>query len=633
VLPTRLRVWLLGETALALAAAMGALAIYWRTLYPGLVATGDSAKFQFVGRILGTAHNPGYPLYVLLSHVFGYLPLGTPAYRMNLLAALCGAASVAFVALAARRLAVGRLTAITAAWSFGFGPVFWSQCTLAEVYALAAALLAAIAWTLLSWAESGRRRWLYAAVMLAALSVGHHLTIVTVVPALVAFVLLTRPREGLRPKFIALVALAVTLGLAQYGFVLLRTYQGAPYLGSAARNLTELCDVVRGRQFGDRLFIFDAATLLTTRVPLIGGILARELGLAGLALLLAGALALLRHRRAAATLLLGGAAGVVTFALNYGVPDIAVFLIPGFVLLWLVAGLGLQVLVTATRRLVPARLAVLVSLGALALPGYQLVRSFKANDHSDRTFEIRYFDALFASLPGRVAFVNESHSVDHMLLYKIHAEGGERGRAIYPTPPRAADVERRLAQGAVVFAFEHGRRALKREGFEFESVRLLDRSLPDYLREQPGGRLVALASGGSDGAAALPRFWRVLDLVPVEGTGAFAWIFPGGALNKGQCAAGGDKAEIALHKGETLGGLRSAADLQAVSQPQTGWVSLGGQKLAQVDTGIALAVVDEEGNVLDRQVVRAVDGWRAAFPERALPLWRVLPRPLRAKAP
>ena len=615
---------LASDTTLALAVSTCALAVYLRTLYPGLVATGDSPKFQFVGRILGTAHNPGYPLYIVLSHFFLYLPLGTIAHRMNLLSALCGAAAVAFMALAARRLGAGRVVA--AATACAFGPVFWSQCITAEVYAFAAALLTAIVWTLATWRESGQRRWLKAAVVLAALSVGHHLTIVTVVPALVLFVLLTNPREGLRPRFIAFVAIATLLGLAQYGYIMLRTNQGAAYLGSSARNLGELFDVVRGRQFANRMFIFGPSYVLHERVPLISGIVAHELGIAGICLALAGTLALLRRHRAVLALLLGGTLGVVAFALNYGVPDIAVFLIPSFVLLWLAAGVGLETLLAAVRPLIPARLAVLVTALALAVPAVQLARSFRENDHSTRTFEIRYFDALFASLPTRVAFVNEGHSVDHMLLYKIHAEGGEQGREIYPIPARAADVERRLAQGIVVFAFENGHRVLKHEGFDFEPVRLPDKPLVEFLREQPAGRLIAVTGGGRDAATASLWLLRACGLSPGPDANAFAWVYPSGAMDQGRLAVDSNAVEIALSKGDALANLRVSVAIRVSSSAQTGCVSLDQRTLVCVDNGVAVAVLDAEGNVLDRQVVHAADGWRAAFPERALPLWRITGR-------
>ncbi|MBN2346923.1 MAG: DUF2723 domain-containing protein [Candidatus Aminicenantes bacterium] len=63
---------------------------YLLTLYPGTVLFAcDSARFQFVGKVLGTAHTTGYPLFTILSHGFvKILPFGNLAWKVNLLTAL-----------------------------------------------------------------------------------------------------------------------------------------------------------------------------------------------------------------------------------------------------------------------------------------------------------------------------------------------------------------------------------------------------------------------------------------------------------------------------------------------------------------------------------------------------------------
>ena len=63
----------------AAGAGLVALIVYIRTLAPGLTDDVDTAMFQFIGRVLGVAHNPGYPLYVLLTHGFSWVPVGSLA--------------------------------------------------------------------------------------------------------------------------------------------------------------------------------------------------------------------------------------------------------------------------------------------------------------------------------------------------------------------------------------------------------------------------------------------------------------------------------------------------------------------------------------------------------------------------
>ena len=45
------------------AAATGTLVlmVYLRTLAPGMIPIMDTPMFQFMGRVLGVGHNPGYP--------------------------------------------------------------------------------------------------------------------------------------------------------------------------------------------------------------------------------------------------------------------------------------------------------------------------------------------------------------------------------------------------------------------------------------------------------------------------------------------------------------------------------------------------------------------------------------------
>src|SRR5262245_4169275 len=121
---------------LALACACGgiALAAYLRTLAPGLTADLDSPLFQFIGRALGVAHNPGYPLYTLLTWPIAQVPIGELAWRINVFSAAMGAAATGLVFLAARQLGARPIVGAAAALGFAAGATFWSQAVIAEVY-------------------------------------------------------------------------------------------------------------------------------------------------------------------------------------------------------------------------------------------------------------------------------------------------------------------------------------------------------------------------------------------------------------------------------------------------------------------------------------------------------------------
>ena len=299
-----------------------ALATYVRTLAPGLTSDPDSAMFQFIGRVLGVAHNPGYPLYVLLTHAFSYLPIGSLAYRINLFSALCGAIAVSLMFLASRRLGCGRLVSAGAALGFAFGSVFWSQAVVAEVYTLNAAIVAGMMVALLTWSETRRPRWYYTAVALFAAGLGHHTTIVGFAPGMALFVLLVDRRFVLRLRTLIVTAGILTAGLLQYLFILLRSSQPDAYVESRATTLGELAKIVLGRQFQDRLFAFGWHELLVKRIPMFAKtIFLPDMTVVGAALGVIGIVWLLRRRVSAAILLATGAVAIVAFALSYSVID------------------------------------------------------------------------------------------------------------------------------------------------------------------------------------------------------------------------------------------------------------------------------------------------------------------------
>ncbi|MDQ4128030.1 MAG: DUF2723 domain-containing protein, partial [Actinomycetota bacterium] len=179
-------------------AAVAALAgvLYARTLAPTVLLYGeadtlDSAMLQAGVSVLGIGHPTGYPTYMMLTHLFTYLPVGDTAYRVNLASAVYGVAAVFVVYLVGLRASRRAVAAATGALAFGLSGVFWSQAVIAEVYTLEALLVALVLLVLLVWRDRRDDRYLPLAALLVGLSLTHHLTSVLLVPAALAFVLMT----------------------------------------------------------------------------------------------------------------------------------------------------------------------------------------------------------------------------------------------------------------------------------------------------------------------------------------------------------------------------------------------------------------------------------------------------------
>ena len=69
--------------------------IYLSTLAP-TVAFWDCGEFITTAYTLGIPHPPGAPFYTLLGRIFSMLPFGEIAFRVNLLSAAAGIATVFF---------------------------------------------------------------------------------------------------------------------------------------------------------------------------------------------------------------------------------------------------------------------------------------------------------------------------------------------------------------------------------------------------------------------------------------------------------------------------------------------------------------------------------------------------------
>jgi hypothetical protein len=141
-----------------------ALTVFLLTLPPDLTwshAGGDGGELITAAATLGVPHPPGYPLYVVLGHLFTWLPLGTVAWRLHLFSAVCTAAAVGLLTATLSRPPVTLphqrhlrssasllhpLVAPAAALAVAWAPLVWSQAIIAEVYALNLLLVSGVVW-------------------------------------------------------------------------------------------------------------------------------------------------------------------------------------------------------------------------------------------------------------------------------------------------------------------------------------------------------------------------------------------------------------------------------------------------------------------------------------------------------
>jgi tetratricopeptide (TPR) repeat protein len=168
------------------------LALYLAKLPPVLAPWRDTGEMTLAAATLGVAHPTSYPLYVLLGRLSILVPLGNPAYRLNLLSAVAGAAACALL-FSVLRPRFGRLAAAAAAACLAFNPGFWAVAQVSEMYSLwvlSAVGLIALAGRLS--ADPSERLW-PAFCYLCGVLLANRLDIILLAPGLVWLALSCRP--------------------------------------------------------------------------------------------------------------------------------------------------------------------------------------------------------------------------------------------------------------------------------------------------------------------------------------------------------------------------------------------------------------------------------------------------------
>lgn len=418
----------------ALAALL--LGLYHRALLPDLPGSGDSAKLQLVGELLGTPHATGYPAWVLLCHALDQLlPLGSPAYRANLLSALCSVLGTLLVAATLRRQGLGRTVAFAAAATLGLTPTLWSQSVMAEVYTLNYLFAAAVIYLLLRWRQGRRPALLAAALAIWVLSFTNHLTTVCLAPGIAAFVLWVEPAALRRGRLWAVLVATGAGTLLAYAYIVACTYWlQVPYLEMQAVDLHQLLDNLGGGPHRSHLLELGWGDLLRARLPRIAGLVLGELSVL-LVLPVLGAWGRPTPRAALLGLTL---LANLAFLAVYTVPDLYVYAIPSYLVLSLYLGLGLQRLVDHWPLLRRPAGSILLGLPALLL----LWQGPGAEQQGQRQTQAEHLDRVIHVLADQQAVL---YSLDYDasmgLLYRSRLGAPElRGIAVQHLPPAALGV-------------------------------------------------------------------------------------------------------------------------------------------------------------------------------------------------
>ncbi len=196
----------------ALATFVLALLVYLLTLAP-TTAFWDASEYIAAARVVGIPHPPGNPLFVVLAHAFGLLPLAESyAVRINMFAAVTSAGAAGFWFLVAERWLRGIVPNQWARYGAAIGGALvgatswtvWNQSVVNEkVYTVSLLSIALVMWLVVRWGDDEpgphRDRWLVLIAYVLALTATNHLMGFLAVPALGIYVLWTDWRVAVRP--------------------------------------------------------------------------------------------------------------------------------------------------------------------------------------------------------------------------------------------------------------------------------------------------------------------------------------------------------------------------------------------------------------------------------------------------
>lgn len=258
-------------------AALAALWAYALTLSPTVAWVNlgeDSGDLLAASATLGIPHPTGYPLFVLLGRIASLLPLGAIAFRINLIAAIAGAASVYFLVRLAYSLSPPESRGLGALLSAGACALLyaasrgaWSQSVLAEVYTLNAAFLGAILWLLVKAEEERDVRSLILACYLFGLGLTNHLLLLAASPALLVGIWRFSRTNRIGPWGAVLLPVLAFWGLTLDLFLPVRAAQNPEFSWGAPVTPERLWWVLSGAQYGGNFFARGPQGILNHLVP------------------------------------------------------------------------------------------------------------------------------------------------------------------------------------------------------------------------------------------------------------------------------------------------------------------------------------------------------------------------------
>jgi tetratricopeptide (TPR) repeat protein len=420
--------------ACTLGLAAAASALYLLTMPGGIGGETDAARWQFMGKIWGVSDSPGYPLYIILNHLFSILPFGTLAWRINLLSAACAVIAVVL----AQRILAGLLRsewlACGGAALLAVSQMFWAFADIAGPYSLNALFVCLVIYLLFRWSDrpavGDGGGYLYAAFLAYALSLGNELTMLTMLPAIVLFVLMRDRRVLLRGGTIVALILCACAAAGLYGLLLLFTPVPSEYLAGRIETLGGLWAFIARADLWRGMFAKGAGWFFGAQLPNYVNSVTGQFSVLGFVLIAAGNFLFASRYRRKLWFLLAYLAVDLIVALNHYAPYAVYQYVPSYIVLALIMGFSmgpfhLSARISGGARAAGSAVLMVVMAGIVASLLFANVGEMTKRQKDAAANAAIANDVIDALPRGGVILV--SRPGDTLpFLYKILGEGYER---------------------------------------------------------------------------------------------------------------------------------------------------------------------------------------------------------------
>ena len=403
-----------------------ALAVYLATLAPDLTFmhwSSDGGDLLGAARTLGVPHPPGFPSYTLLAWLATRVPIGSIAYRGNLLSAMSAACAIGLLFMAFHsslpRDRLRWLPALVGALTLGFAPLVWSQAVVTEVYAPALCFIALALFLALRWRSGGPDTLLWLAALVLGLGMGIHLTLVFTIPP-AAILLWPQRRRWWQVRTALPVISLFAIGLAIYAYLPLAASRHPPVNWGAPDSWERFLWMISAKLYQPMVLGIPPSDI-ALRLYKGGEVVLAQFGWHGWGLAFVGLLVTSKRDRA---LGIGSAlwlATVAAFASLYNSSDSIVYVLPALVApaLWLCE--GTSNLLKLVNRL-PRRAATSLSMLLLLLPAASLARHWTEVDLSRDRSGKEYVDRLLAEIGTDGIALVQGDRPTFALWYALYAE-------------------------------------------------------------------------------------------------------------------------------------------------------------------------------------------------------------------